>query len=92
MEKRLVDPRDVEWEQDETCYRVYFWDKVNMTSHEYELTESTIEKALAGRAATQRMKAGSTPFMSRSQRRHNAGSYALKASWVIRSQTTDTRE
>jgi hypothetical protein len=47
MEKRLVDPRDVEWEQDETCYRVYFWDKVNMTSHEYELTESTIEKALA---------------------------------------------
>lgn len=42
MEKRLVDPRDISWEQDEAVYRVYFWDKVKMASIEYEVTESSL--------------------------------------------------
>ena len=47
METKLVDPRDVEWEQDHPCYRVYFWDRANVMSHEYEITEAGIDESLA---------------------------------------------
>ncbi|MFE7130488.1 hypothetical protein ACFVIM_06500 [Streptomyces sp. NPDC057638] len=37
MEIRGIDPRDTTWEQDHARYRVYFWDRLNTHSHEYEI-------------------------------------------------------
>ncbi|MET9296269.1 hypothetical protein [Streptomyces sp. NPDC003077] len=47
MEKRRVDPRDISWEQETPTFRVYFWDRNAVTSHEYEVTGSTVEEVLA---------------------------------------------
>ncbi|WP_405747224.1 hypothetical protein OG422_29180 [Streptomyces sp. NBC_01525] len=47
MERRSVDPRDISWEQENPAYRVYFWDKESVTSHEFEVTDSTIDEVLS---------------------------------------------
>jgi hypothetical protein len=47
MRTRPVDPRDIVWEQDEPRYRVYFWDRPQMTSHEYAIADAGIDEALA---------------------------------------------
>ncbi|MBY8886370.1 hypothetical protein K7472_16060 [Streptomyces sp. PTM05] len=47
MRTRVVDPRDVEWEQDEPRYRVYFWDRERVTSHEFAVTDAGVDEALA---------------------------------------------
>ncbi|MGW1837093.1 hypothetical protein [Streptomyces sp. NPDC002067] len=46
MECKSVDPRDISWEQDLPTFRVYFWDKESVTSHEFEVTDSTIDEVL----------------------------------------------
>jgi hypothetical protein len=47
MKTEPVDPRDGTWEQDEASYLVYFWDRANVASHEYEVTEAGIDEALS---------------------------------------------
>jgi hypothetical protein len=47
MRKERVDPRDIVWEQDEARYRVYFWDRSRMASHEYAISDAGIDEVLA---------------------------------------------
>ena len=42
-----VDPRDGTWEQDVAVYRVYLWDRSEIRSREYEVTDASIEEVLA---------------------------------------------
>jgi hypothetical protein len=46
METHPVDPRDIGWEQESAVYRVYFWDRANVASHEYEVTGAGLDEAL----------------------------------------------
>ncbi|GGZ59895.1 hypothetical protein GCM10010387_62080 [Streptomyces inusitatus] len=48
MDIRGVDPRDTTWELDHARYRVYFWDRANAVSDEYEISgEVDVEEVLA---------------------------------------------
>ncbi|MEV6567582.1 hypothetical protein [Streptomyces kronopolitis] len=47
MKQRLVDPRDISWEQETPEFRVYFWDAVSVTSYEYEVTDTSIDEVLS---------------------------------------------
>jgi len=42
-----VDPRDGTWEMDSAVYRVYLWDRTQIESHEYEITDASIDEVLA---------------------------------------------
>jgi len=47
MNIESVDPRDGTWEQDSAVYRVYLWDRNEIQSHEYEVTDASVEEVLA---------------------------------------------
>ncbi|GAA2247480.1 hypothetical protein GCM10010232_38380 [Streptomyces amakusaensis] len=48
MDIRGVDPRDTTWELDHARYRVYFWDRANSASDEYEISGGVdVEEVLA---------------------------------------------